>query len=139
MEKNKLQENFDDVEKFCSIHKNVINKKKTKTVSFNTATNKDFTPRISNSDGTQYDNVDQFKLLGVQFETDSRKSINFHPYIDKCIAKGYMNLLEVHKLRIRVFVEQNVPLWMFNLSQRMCKKIERLQKVSLYVLLGKNV
>ena len=60
MEKNKRQENFDDVEKFCSIHKNVINKKKTKTVSFNTATNKDFTPRISNSDGTQYDNVDQF-------------------------------------------------------------------------------
>ena len=50
-----------------------------------------------------------------------------------------MNLLEVFKLRIRVFVEQNVPLWMFNLSQRMCKKIERLQKVSLYVLLGKNV
>ena len=129
MEKNKLQENFDDVEKFCSIHKNVINKKKTKTVSFNTATNKDFTPRISNSDGTQYDNVDQFKLLGVQFETDSRKGI----------AKGYMNLLEVYKLRIRVFVEQNVPLWMFNLSQRTCKKIERLQKVSLYVLLGKNV
>ena len=123
MEKNKLQENFDDVEKFCSIHKNVINKKK--TISFNTATNKDFTPRISNSDGTQYDNVDQFKLLGVQFETDSRKGI----------AKGYMNLLEVFKLRIRVFVEQNVPLWMFNLSQKMCKKIE----VSLYVLLGKNV
>ena len=87
MEKNKLQENFDDVEKFCSIHKNVINKKKTKTVSFNTATNKDFTPRISNSDGTQYDNVDQFKLLGVHFETDSRKGI----------AKGYMNLLEVFK------------------------------------------
>ena len=55
MEKNKLQENFDDVEKFCSIQRNVINKKKTKTVSFNTATNKDFTPRISNSDGTQYD------------------------------------------------------------------------------------
>ena len=65
----------------------------------------------------------------MQFETDSRKGI----------AKGYMNLLEVYKLRIRVFVEQNVPLWMFNLSQRMCKKIERLQKVSLYVLLGKNV
>ena len=114
------------------------------------ATNKDFTPRISNSDGTMYENVEQFKLLGVQFETDKRKGINFDPYIDKCIQKGYMNLwilkrlkelgvsyeklLEVYKLRIRAFVEQNVPLWMFNLSQKMCKKIE----VSLYVLLGKN-
>ena len=47
-------------------------------------------------------------------------------------------LLEVYKLRIRVFVEQNVPLWTFNLSRKMINKIERLQKVSLYVLLGRN-
>ena len=46
-------------------------------------------------------------------------------------------LLETYKLRIRVFVEQNVPLWSFNLSAQMSNKIERLQKVALYVLLGK--
>ena len=46
-------------------------------------------------------------------------------------------LLEVYKLRIRVFVEQNVPLWTFNLSRKMINKIERLQKVSLFVLLGR--
>ena len=47
-------------------------------------------------------------------------------------------LLETYKLRIRVFVEQNVPLWLFNLSAQMSKKIERLQKVALYGLLGRS-
>ena len=47
-------------------------------------------------------------------------------------------LLETYKLRIRVFVEQNVPLWMYNISQKMSAKIERLQKVALYILLGRN-
>ena len=82
------------------------------------------------------------------------KILNFDTYINKCIQKGYSNLwilkrlsefgvsteklLETYKLRIRVFVEQNVPLWMYNISKKMSNKIERLQKVSLYVLLGRN-
>ena len=37
-DKNELQKNFNDVEKFCKIQKNVINVKKTKTVIFNTVT-----------------------------------------------------------------------------------------------------
>ena len=121
---------------------------------FNTAQSKDFTPRIRNSLGTEYENVENFKLLGVEFVTDARKGLSFDTYINKCIQKGYSNLwvlkrlsefgvsierlLETYKLRIRVFVEQNVPLWMYNISQKMSNKIERLQKVALYILLGRN-
>ena len=63
LSKNKLQEKFNNVEKFCKIQRNVINSDKTKTVIFNTAQSKDFTPRITNSQGTDYENVDNFKLL----------------------------------------------------------------------------
>ena len=43
-----------------------------------------------------------------------------------------------YKLRIRVFVEQNVPLWMFSISKKMCEKIEKLQKIAIYIVLGKD-
>ena len=87
--KNKLQDKFNEVENFCKIQRNVINSDKTKTVIFNTAQSKDFTPRIRNSLGTEYENVENFKLLGVEFVTDARKGLSFDTYINKCIKKGY--------------------------------------------------
>ena len=42
-----------------------------------------------------------------------------------------------YNLRVRTFVEQNVPLWMFSVSNAMKIKIENLQKISVYIILGK--
>ena len=48
------------------------------------------------------------------------------------------HLLLTYTSRIRVCVEENVPLWMFNISKEMELKIEKLQKISLFIILGKN-
>ena len=47
-------------------------------------------------------------------------------------------ILLTYKLRIRTFVEMNVPLWNFNLSAKMAKKIKKLQKTVVYVTLGSS-
>ena len=48
------------------------------------------------------------------------------------------NLLLTYNYRVRVCVEQNVPLWNFSINQAMRKKIENLQKVSFFIILGKQ-
>ena len=48
----------------------LINEKKTQTIIFNTATKKDFTPRIINPNGEVYKHVESFELLGVDLSTD---------------------------------------------------------------------
>ena len=37
--------------------------------------------------------------------------------------------------RVRVHVEQNIPLWTFSISQQLSNKIEKLQKAAVYVML----
>ena len=56
----------------------------------------------------------------------------------KEIGVSVERLVETYKLRIRVLLEQNVPLWMFSLNKKMCQKIEKVQKIALYIVLGKN-
>ena len=114
----------------------------------------DFTPKILNQTGNPYDNTEKFTLLGVDLVTDNIKGINFATYINSCIQKAYKSLWILrrlaefgasieelyitYKLRIRTHIEQNAPLWMFSLTQELKKKIERVQKISLYVILGKE-
>ena len=149
---NPLQKRILELDEFCKIQQFVINEKKTKTVIFNTATSRDFTPRLFNVQGTVYDNVDSFKLLGVDFTTDHKRGINFDTYLKNCVKKGYNNLWIIRRLaelgvgieaillaytsRVRVFVEMNVPLWHFSLTKKMNKHIEKLQRVAVFIILG---
>ena len=153
-DKNPLQRNFDNVHKFCKIQQNVVNTRKTKTVVFNTARTRDFTPRVVNASGDLYENTEAFKLLGVDFATHHSKVIDLNPYLNKCIQTAYGKLwmlrrlgelgipihllLLTYKLRVRVFLEQNVPLWTFNLSKVMAGKMEKVQKIAAYIILGKH-
>lgn len=151
---NHLQNTINGVHEFCKIQKMIINEKKTQTVIFNTFKSKDFTPRIRNQNDEFYQNTEEFKLLGVDLASDKIKGISFNNYIDKCLQKGYTNLWIIRRLaeqgvsienlllaynsRIRVCVEQNLPLYMFSLSDNLKKKIERLQKTSFFIILGKK-
>ena len=92
--------------------------------------------------------------MGVDLTTDKRKGISFESYINNCVKRGYKNLwilrrlaelgvsmdklLLTYNLRIRVFVEENAPLWMFSISKKLRQKIEKLQKISFYIILGKH-
>ena len=124
------------------------------TVIFNTAILKDFYPRITNLHGKIYDNLENFKILGIDLATDQKKGVNLNTYLNNCINKGYSklwilrrlvehgvsieNLLLTYTSRVRVCVEENVPLWMFSVSREMETRIEKLQKISLFIILGKH-
>ena len=71
-ESNTLQKRMTDVENFCKVQKMIINEDKTTTAMFNTATTKDSYHRIHNSNGTEYENVENFKFLGVTFDARLR-------------------------------------------------------------------
>ena len=47
------------------------------------------------------------------------------------------DLLMTYLSRVRVYLEQNVPLWHFSITKILIKKIENIQKASLYIILGK--
>ena len=47
-------------------------------------------------------------------------------------------LLLAYESRVRVCVEGNIPLWKFSINKSWRKKIEDLQKVSFFVILGKE-
>ena len=152
--KNKLQQAVNNVHEFSKIQNFKINHDKTHTVVFNTATSKDFYPRITNPEGQLYNNEENFKILGLNLATDRRKGINYDGYINKCLQIAYSklwilrrlaeigtsieNMIISYNLRVRIFVEMNLPLWMFSLTKAMKIKIENLQKVSVYIILGKH-
>ena len=126
---------MNNVNKFCEIQKFKINEKKTQTVVFNVRTSRDFYPRIQNGQGNTFNNVEHFKLLGVDISTDKKNGLNFEVYINERIKKGYRKLWILRRLvekgvsteylllayfsRVRVCVEQNVSLWMFSLSKHL--------------------
>ena len=90
----------------------------------------------------------------MNLASDKIKGISFNGYVEKCLQKGYTNLWILRRLakqgvsienlllaynsRIRVCVEQNLPLYMFSISENLKKKIERLQKTSFFIILGKK-
>ena len=47
-------------------------------------------------------------------------------------------LILMYNLRVRVHIEQNIPLYMFLLTKAMKMKIEKIQKISAFIILGKE-
>ena len=131
-----------------------INEKKSKTAVFNAATSRDFYPRMVNTDGVQYENVEKFKLLGVDFVSHPKLGIKWDEYILKCVKQAYSNmwilkrlvekgvprgdLLMTYQSRIRTHMERNVPLWHFTINKQLVKTIEKVQKACIFLILGKS-
>ena len=121
-----LQTRLKEVDRFCDIQQMRVNTSKTKTAVFHTAISKDFYPRMVNTDGTEYENVDEFKLLGVEFVSHPRTGVKWDKYVLKCIRQAYANMwiikrlselgvsvedkLTTYESRIRIHLEQNVAL-----------------------------
>ena len=131
-----------------------INEDKSKTAIFNTSTTRDCNPRLMNSNGNIYENVDEFTLLGVDIVSHPKLGINWETYISKCVKKAYnkmwilkrlaemgistRDLLMTYESRIRIQLEMNVPLWHFTVNKKLSKMIEKVQKSCLYIILGKR-
>ena len=113
-----------------------------------------FYPRIINSEGTTYENVEEFTLLGVDFVSDQKLGVKWEKYISKLIKKAYNNiwilkrlvemgvgrhdLLLAFQTRVRSHVEQNIALWHFAISNKLSSLIEKVQKTCAYIILGKH-
>ena len=131
-----------------------INTSKTKTAVFNVATSKDCYPRMENTEGNIYENVEQFTLLGVEIESHPRSGVKWDKYISKCVKKAYSNmwilkrlaemgvstedLCMTYEMRIKKHLEINVPLYHFSISQKLSKMIEKIQKACMFIILGKH-
>ena len=76
-----LQTKLFEIDQYCKIQKMKINETKSKTAVFNVASSRDFHPRFVNSDGVQYENVEEFTLLGVDFVSHPKLGIKWDTYI----------------------------------------------------------
>ena len=151
-EKSVLQKILLQIDDFCDAQQMVINEKKTKTAIFHTGISKDFHPRLTNSDGHIYQNTETFKLLGVDFQTNSKTGLKWETYLNSCMKRAYSkmwilrrlselgvcteDLLMTYCMRIRIHVEANVPLWTFSISKTLSSKIEKIQRIATYIILG---
>ena len=152
--KSHLQETLLDLDRYCDIQQMVLNTKKTFTALFHTKKTKDFLPRFVNSSGTVYNNEEEFKLLGVDFVSNARAGLSWDKYLKKCIGKAFAKMWILRRLvelgvshehliltyvtRIRCYLEFNVPLWSFSASQIILKKIEKVQRIAVFIILGKE-
>ena len=108
--------------------------------------------RMLNSDGSEYQNVEEFKLLGDEFVSDPRTGVRWDTFIQKCIRQSYANMwilkrlselgvsiedkLLTYQSRIRIHLEQHTPLWHFSISKKLSKAIEKVQRTCVILILG---
>ena len=83
-----LQKKLLQIDKFCEVQQMKINELKSKTAVFNTATSRDFYPHMVNKDGIEYENVESFKLLGVDFNSHHKSGVKWDNYILNCVKKA---------------------------------------------------
>ena len=107
---------------------------------------------MKNANGTTYDNVEEFKLLGVDFVSHPISGVKWEKYVLKCVKKAYANMWILKRLkelgvsmedlvltyysRIRIHLELNVPLWHFSITKKLSNVIEKVQKSCLFIILG---
>ena len=94
-ENSKVQQQLDEINNYAIENEMKINKVKTKTMLFNTAKVKDFTPTLT-IDGEVIELVEQMKLLGVQVTSDLKWNANTQ-YITK---KAYNKLWMIRRLKL---------------------------------------
>ena len=73
---NLLQYYLSDTEEYLTRNKMIINKQKTKVISFTKSRKWDFLPELQFSDGTQLECVPETKLLGVMISQDLKWNKN---------------------------------------------------------------
>ena len=147
-ENNLLQFYIEDTENFASENKMVINKKKTKVISFNKSRKWDFPPELKFSDGAPIEYVPDTKLVGVILSENLSWSKNTSYICDKARQKIWMlrrmlkldmdifTLFDVYTKEVRSILEMAVPVWHSGLTKLQTLDIERIQKVSFRIILG---
>ena len=116
---------------------------------FNTAKSKDFEPQFQ-VDGTNLELVEQTKLLGVNITSD----VKWQAHVDDICKRAYSRLWMVKRLaelgasedtlidtydkQVRTILEYCVPVWHSRLTINQADQLERVQSVSMKIILGLN-
>ena len=149
-ENNLLQYFIKDAEEFVLNNNMVINKRKTKVISFTKSRKWDFPPELLFSDGVQLDCMSETTLLGVVISQDLRWAKNTEFICQKArqklwILRRMLNFqLNIHQLfdvyikEVRSLLELAVPVWHSGLTKQQSNDIERVQKLAFRIILGDN-
>ena len=149
-ENNLLQYYIEDSEQFASENKLVINKTKTKVISFNKSRKWDFPPELQFKDGTPIQHVTQTKLVGVVLSESLSWQANTKYICDKARQKLWLlrrmiqldldkhSLFDAYTKEIRSILELAVPVWHSSLTKKQSLEIERIQRVSFKMILGSS-
>ena len=128
----------------------IINKQKTKVISFTKSGKWDFPPELSFSDGTPIECVPSVRLVGVLVTQDLKWFQNTKFICEKARSKLWIlrrmqaldlnqfQLFDVYTKEIRSILEMAVPVWHPGLTKQQAKDIEAIQKISFRIILKHN-
>ena len=145
-----LQEELNKMKQYCVDNKMTINSAKTKVVLFNTARKYDFQPQLSLDGITLLEVVEEFRLLGINFQSNLSWQSNTEIMCNKGYSRIWMlrrlsklgantdDMLNVYNKQIRFILELAVPVWTPGLTKQEIYQIERVQKCALHVILGED-
>ena len=146
-ENNLLQYFIADTEDFVNKNNMVINKEKTKVISFTKSRKWDFPPEVKFSDGTPIEYIAETKLVGVVLSQDLKWKKNTTYICEKARAKLWTlrrllkfdldvyDLFDVFCKEIRSILEMAVPVWHSSLTKQQSYDIENIQKLAMKIIL----
>ena len=144
---NLLQDYIREAEQFTTNNKMVINKQKTKVMSFTKSKKWDFSPELEFSDGTGIECVSRIKLVGVIVTQDLKWSQNTEYICGKARTKlwilrrmknmelDFFQLYDIYTKEVRSILEMAVPVWHPSLTKQQSADIERIQKLAFKIIL----
>ena len=147
-----LQDQLNDLQKYCQDNQMEINQKKCKVIMFNPHTNYAATPKLtlSGTGGDFLEVVDRVTLLGVKLRSDMRFSDNTDFICQKGYARLWMirrlknlgasqtELIDIYQKQVRSVLELAVPVWQPLVTKQERRQIERVQRCAFAIILGKN-
>ena len=149
-ENNLLQFYVSDTEQFVQENNMVINKEKTKVISFTKSRKWDFPPEIHFENGTQIECVPHVKLVGVMVSQDLRWFKNTEYICTKARQKLWIlrrtvklgldifKMFDVYTKEVRSILELAVPVWHSRLTKQQTADIERIQKIAFRIILQES-
>ena len=147
---SKVQKQLEELETHAVKNEMKINKKKTKSMFFNSARTRDFTPKLNINNET-IELVEEMKLLGVQITSDMKWNKNTNYITKKAFQRLWMiqrlkqmgasveELIDVYSKQVRSVLEYAAEVWHSVLTVANRTSIERVQKASLAIILGSYI
>ena len=145
---SKSQTYLDNISEWTRNQKMIINEDKTKCMSFNFTKTKQFSTRLT-INGSIIETVKDIKLLGTIITDNLKWDKNTKFLIKKAYSrmellrkmthftKSKEDKLHIYKTYIRSVIEQSCVVWNTRLSKKNERELERVQKVSVKLILGK--